>query len=262
MPSSITNVTANAQQAASTILPASSSQPGTRPRARRENVFSSRSSASRPDASRTQTNISETATASATANVSSGVRRPLRIVSGTWTGRSTVLRTSLKRSMFATPSAAKFCTGLILSRSSLVVAGELVADTSRLLAFARPMRSKCGAEDADLAAVGDRVDVAAGDLRDLAGERGVGLGELGGHRRAHEGLLQRVAVVDDLDARRLQAALDSCVDEVRRDDQPGERLARAHLLERLLAVLDVDALDGAEELVGVRLDVDRLGRRA
>ena len=74
-------------------------------------MFSSRSSASRPDASRTQTNISETATATATANASSGVRRPLSTVSSTFTGFSTVFSTSLTRLAFATPISAKFCTG-------------------------------------------------------------------------------------------------------------------------------------------------------
>ncbi len=97
-------------------------------------MFSSRSSASRPEASRTQTNISDTVTASATANVSSGVRRPLSTVSVTSTGRSTVLSTSLKRPMFATPMSAKFCSGwslrLIAGGASCSVSSSSFLDST------------------------------------------------------------------------------------------------------------------------------------
>src|SRR5205085_393105 len=59
-PTSIASDTANAHAADRTTFSVMSWEPGTSPRASRENVSPSRSSASSPDASRTQTNISDT----------------------------------------------------------------------------------------------------------------------------------------------------------------------------------------------------------
>ncbi|HEV2785606.1 MAG TPA: hypothetical protein VGV67_04400 [Solirubrobacteraceae bacterium] len=114
------------------------------------------------------------------------------------------------------------------------------------------------AQRVDLAAVRDDLDVARGDLVDLPRQRGVGDRELGLDRRLDEVLLECVAVVDDLHGRRVEAAAGELLDEVRRDDEPRERLPRPHLVEQLRAVLHLDALDRLEEPVRVGLDVDPL----
>ena len=84
-------------------------------------------------------------------------------------------------------------------------------------------------------------------------------GQLELDRRLDVLALERVlGVVDDFDLGLLQAAGGELLDDVAGDDQRGERLARANLLDRLGPRLDQDRVDRREELVGVLLAVDLL----
>ena len=69
------------------------------------------------------------ATATATANASSGVRRPLRIVRSTWTGSCTVESTAVARPELASARWANFDTG---PRRRLFAAVGLSARTASM----------------------------------------------------------------------------------------------------------------------------------
>ena len=112
-PASIAKASTNEQPAASSAFSASSFSRETRPRSSRASVFSSRSSARPPAACSTHTNISEMLTATTTAKVSSGVRRPCTRRESTWIGCPIVESTVLEAARF---SAAKVAN--VLMRSS------------------------------------------------------------------------------------------------------------------------------------------------
>ena len=93
IPASIARASTNAQPAASTSFSTSSPSRVSRPRTRRASVWSSRSRATPPAASSTHTNISDTLTATTTANVFNGVRRPWIACCGSGSaGRSWTVR--------------------------------------------------------------------------------------------------------------------------------------------------------------------------
>ena len=245
-PNSISSVTASAQSALSTTFSASSAVRETSPRTSRPNACSSRSSASRPAASSSVTNISETVTATATAKESSGVRSPSTIVCLTRTGEPIEARIGCETSRFSAASRAKRDTCSSAARS-----GEPSGSCSATLSMI--CREPLEAEDLDgaherqrdLAAVDDHVDVAGRLAQHDLGQRRVGLGQPRLDRRLDEAPLHRVLGVVPLPCERSQA----------------EDLDRAHERQRDLAAAH-DHVDVARRLAqhGVRQRVVGLGQ--
>ena len=104
---SMTAASTQAQRPASPIFSASSPVRDTRPRTRRPNACSSRSSASIPAASSTVTNISESTTATSTPNTSSAVSDPESACSRTRTGLAIEARIGFDTSRLSAASRAK-----------------------------------------------------------------------------------------------------------------------------------------------------------
>ena len=260
-PTSISNVTATAHSALSTTFSASSAVREIRPRTSRPNACSSRSSASRPAASRTVTNISDTATATATANASSEVVLPLTIVRLIRTGVPTVARISFETSRLSAASFAKRETRSSSSRRVIPRAAS------------RP-RGRCS--PARAATRGCRsIRRAAGRRHRRARSRRCSRPPRAAPRRTapcsrrpaargssiDEAALHRVlGVVVDLDRRRLAAAEPQrraqLLGRVLRDHHRAERVAVADLLDRLLARADADRVDRLEQPPGVARDVE------
>ena len=116
-PHSISRQTASAHSAASSTFSDSRPVRETSPRTSRPNACCSRSSASRPAASSSATNISETVTATATKNELSEVVAPLTLVCLTSTGEPIVARIGLETSRLSAASRAKRATCVSATRS-------------------------------------------------------------------------------------------------------------------------------------------------
>ena len=181
IPASIAKATTNAQTAASSAFSASSASRETRPaRAARASTCSSRSSATPPAASSTPMNISEMLTATTTANVFSGVRRPCRSVLLTAIGWPIVCRTVLLSVRF---SAAKPANAAIRSqlRARSGPGGCAGDHAVAAAAGSAPARSRFGARRARRGCrrSSSSVDRLRGGLLDLFGEAEVRLRERG-----------------------------------------------------------------------------------
>ena len=115
-PTSISRQAVAEHSAARPAFSTSSAVRDTRPRTRRGNAFSSRSSASVPEASSSVMNISDTATASATANELSELRPPSSERALTLIGSPTTASTSSEKERFSRASSAKLTTRSTSSR--------------------------------------------------------------------------------------------------------------------------------------------------
>ena len=109
-PHSISRQTASEHSAASSTFSESSAVRDTSPRTSRPKACCSRSSASRPAASSSATNISETVTATATKNELSEEVAPLTLVCLTSTGEPIVARIGLETSRLSAARRAKRAT--------------------------------------------------------------------------------------------------------------------------------------------------------
>ena len=116
-PATITRQTTTEHTAASAAFSASSPVFDTRPRTSRENAFSSRSSASVPAASSSVMNISDTVSASATANDVSEVVPPFSAVAFTRIGSPTTASTSSENDRFSRASRPNAITRSSWARS-------------------------------------------------------------------------------------------------------------------------------------------------
>ena len=217
-PASIRRQTASEQTAASPAFSSSRPVRDTRPRTSREKAFSSRSSASVPAASSSVMNMSETATASATANELSEVRaaverarpHPHRLADH---GEHVVReREVLARQLGEGDHPVD------LARARASPAGSSARACARISSDSLEAEHvEVLAEEAVLAAVADQLQQLQRLLGHALGERRVGLLHLRLDRVLHELALGRVlGVVEDLHGARLEPRL-----EVRRSGPRG-----------------------------------------
>ena len=196
-------------------------------------------------------NISETATASATANELSEVVPPSSGVAFTRIGSPTTASTSSEKARFSRASRPN-----VITRSSSARSAE-PAGSSR----ARLLEDRLGALEPEhverlpqervLAAGADQVEQLERLLGDPLRERRVRRLDLRLDRVLHVLALRRVlGVEEDLDRARLERGLD-VRREVLRDDERAEHLAVAHLLDRLLAAVHAHRLDRVEEALAL-----------
>ncbi len=217
-------------------------------------MCSSRSRATPPAASSTHTNISDTLTATTTANVFSGVRRPWISVLWIWIGWPIVDSTFFERLRLRSANSAN---ASIRSSCAAFGAGGQTRDHAvqlgRDLMQADQVRRR--AEHTEVAAAEQQPDRLRGGALDLFGEPQVRLRERGIQLGLDERLLQRVAVVQDFDAALAHAGGDAGGD-VARDHHGGHHVAGGDVGDRLLARGDGDGGDLAEQLFGVPADGD------
>ena len=186
-------------------------------------MCSSRSSATPPDASSTHTNISDTLTATTTAKVFSGVRRPLISVDLTWDrladrrqhvlGEAEVLRCEARKRRD------------LHQRRAIRARRHARDDPGQLLGDLAEADQVGGAEQPEVAPAQQRADRLRRRALDLFGEAEVRLRERGVDLRLHQRLLERVAVVEHFQLRLPQAGAEAGGD-VRRYHDRGEHLAR------------------------------------
>ncbi len=183
-------------------------------------AFSSRSSASEPATSRTVTNISVIVAATEIAKVSRLGVSPLTTSVSTLIG----CVTEVSRSPAAPRlSAATLLNSITRSRSVEVgaVLGQLIADLGQdLLGVAEAEDRDAVAEEAEVAAVEQDLQVLGRDVGDLLGDLQVRLREQGVDPVVDEAGLDRVLLVDEhLDRRALRVEAGErleAIDEVRR----------------------------------------------
>ena len=203
-------------------------------------------------------NISDTATARATAKELSELRPPFRDLAFTCSGWPTTFSTSSENERLSRASLAKPITFSISARS-----GD-EAGRSRWAAL-RISSDRCEPEHPDVlseevvvAARADQLEQVQRLGGDPLGERGVGRLHLRLDRVLHELPLGRVVgVVVHLDRARLQPGLE-LLGQVLGDDQRAQHLAVLHLLDGRGPAVHDHRVDGVEQPLALGGDVDPL----
>ena len=196
-------------------------------------------------------NISETATASATANELSEVAPPSSAVAFTRIGSPTTASTSSENERFSRASLPNAITRSSSARSGEPAGSSDLRLREDLLGALETEHVEALPEEGVLATRADQVEEPQRLLGDPLREGGVRRLHLRLDRVLHELALRRVlGVVEDLDGPGLERRLD-VRREIAGDDQRPEDLAVPDLLDRLLPAVDANRVDGVEQALAL-----------